>query len=67
MKNLNIVVNSELKITTHQDEEKLRENQELKLKYAAIVMDRFFLWVSSVYAVITFFALVIIIPNASKS
>jgi hypothetical protein len=50
-----------------QDVDKMREEQELKFKFAAIVLDRFFLCVSSVYAVVTFVALVIIIPNVYKS
>ena len=56
-------------IETQQElnDDKMNERKELKFKFAAIVLDRFFLCISSVYAVITFVALVIIIPNVYKS
>ena len=50
-----------------QSEEKIRENRELRFKFAAIVIDRLFLVVSSLYAIVTFISLVIIIPDAYKS
>ena len=43
--------------------DKKREINELKCKYAAIVMDRFFFYVALIYAIITFVALIMSIPN----
>ncbi len=42
---------------------KKREELELKCKYAAIVMDRFFFCLALAYAVITFSTLVLSIPK----
>jgi hypothetical protein len=42
------------------------EDQELKCKFAAIVMDRFFFFVSLFYAIITFVSLIMSIPNFYK-
>ena len=50
-----------------QIEEELREEQELKFKYAAIVMDRFFLCLALIYALATFVALIFSDPNLFKS
>jgi hypothetical protein len=66
-KNAQIIERERKETQCEQDVDKMREEQELKFKFAAIVLDRFFLCVSSVYAVVTFVALVIIIPNAYKS
>jgi hypothetical protein len=44
-------------------DDKKREINELKCKYAAIVMDRFFFYVALFYAIITFVALIMSIPN----
>ncbi len=54
-------------IANEQSEEKIRVNRELRFKFAAIVIDRLFLVVSSLYAIVTFISLVIIIPDAYKS
>ena len=40
-----------------------RKMNELKCKFAAIVMDRFFFFVALFYAIITFVALIMSIPN----
>ncbi len=39
------------------------EEQELKFKYAAIVMDRFFFYMSIFYSIITFIGLILSVPN----
>ena len=39
------------------------EEQELKFKYAAIVMDRFFFYVSIFYSIVTFIGLILSMPN----
>jgi hypothetical protein len=44
-------------------EESTHDLKELKWKYAAIVFDRFFLFMSSIYTIITFVALLMSIPN----
>ena len=44
-------------------DEKKREINELKCKFVAIVMDRFFFYVALIYAIITFVALIMSIPN----
>ena len=54
-------------IANEQSEEKIRVNRELRFKFAAIVIDRLFLVVSSLYAIVTFISLVIIIPDTYKS
>ena len=48
------------------DIERMREDKELKFKFAALVMDRFFFWLSIIYFVATFIALVLSIPNFYK-
>ena len=42
------------------------EDQELKCKFAAIVMDRFFFFVALFYAIITFVSLIMSVPNLYK-
>ena len=44
-------------------EDKKREENELKCKFVAIVMDRFFFYLALAYAIITFIALIMSIPN----
>ena len=39
------------------------EEKELKFKFAAIVLDRFFFYLSILYFIVTFIALVMTIPN----
>ena len=41
--------------------------KELKFKYAAIVMDRFFFYLSLLYSVVTFIALVLTMPLFSNT
>ena len=48
------------------DIERMREDKELKFKFAALVVDRFFFWLSVIYFVVTFIALVLSIPNFYK-
>ena len=48
------------------DVERLREEKDLKFKFAAKVVDRFFFWLSIIYFIITFTALVLAIPNFYK-
>ena len=48
------------------DIERIREMKELKFKFAALVMDRFFFWLSIIYFIITFSVLVLSIPNFYK-
>ena len=49
-----------------QNEDRMREEQELKFKFAAIVLDRFFFFVAAIYAIVTFGCLVLLIPNFYK-
>jgi hypothetical protein len=55
-------------IETHSEknEDKKREEQELKCKFAAIVMDKFFFFVALIYAVTTFAGLILTITNFYK-
>ena len=46
-----------------QIEEKIREEEELKFKFAAIIIDRFFLYLALFYAFITFVALIMTNSN----
>ena len=50
-----------------QTEDEIRETQELKCKFAAIVMDRTFLYLALIYSFVTFVALVLSNPNFYKS
>ncbi len=43
-----------------------QEEQELKCKFAAIVMDRFFFYLTLIYAIITFVVLIMSVPNFYK-
>jgi len=43
------------------------ENKELKWKYAAIVMDRLFFFLTLIYSLITFCSCVLAIPNLYRS
>ncbi len=54
----NILINSQLK--------QPEEDPKLKCKFAAIVMDRLFFFVSLFYAIITFVSLIMSIPNLYK-
>ncbi len=54
-------VNEEKKIK----QEKV-DDEELKCKYAAIVLDRLFFCIVSIYALITFIGLIMSIPNFYK-
>ena len=47
-------------------EVKLIEQRELKWKYASIVMDRFFFFISIIYFVVFFIALLFSMPNFFK-
>ena len=47
-------------------DDKIQEENELKCKFAAIVMDRFFLYLASFYSIITFVSLIMTIPNFYK-
>ena len=47
-------------------DEKLQEENELKCKFAAIVMDRFFFYLASFYSIITFVSLIMVVPNFYK-
>ena len=68
---LNPTLNNDQKVesvvqeTPHNEQidEKTREELEIKCKFAAIVMDRFFFCIALVYALITFSTLVLSIPN----
>ena len=51
---------------SEQNENKKREEQELKCKFAAIVMDKFFFFVALIYAVITLAGLILTITNFYK-
>ena len=51
---------------SEQNEDKKREERELKCKFAAIVMDKFFFFVALIYAVITFAGLILTITNFYK-
>ena len=44
----------------------LEELKEIKWKYAGIVMDRFFLYLSLIYFVLTFFPIILTMPNFYK-
>ena len=48
------------------DQEKLLEDEELKYKYAALVMNRFFFFGAIVYFIIAFCSAVLSIPNFYK-
>jgi hypothetical protein len=48
------------------DQEKILEEEELKYKYAALVMNRFFFFGSIVYFIIAFCSAVLSIPNFYK-
>ena len=48
------------------DIERIREEKELKYKFAAKVIDRFFFYLSIIYFIATFTALVLAIPNFYK-
>ena len=45
------------------DIERIREEKELKFKFAARVFDRLFFYLSIIYFIITFTALVLALPN----
>jgi len=47
-------------------EKNLIEQRELKWKYASIVMDRFFFFISIIYFVVFFIALLFSMPNFFK-
>ena len=49
-----------------QIDDKQQEEKELKCKVAAIVMDRLFFFLALIYAIITFVALIMTIPNFYK-
>ena len=51
--------------TSHNEQldDMTREDLELKCKFAAIVMDRFFFCIALAYSIITFSTLVLSIPN----
>jgi hypothetical protein len=49
-----------------QIDDQIQEENELKCKFAAIVMDRFFLYLASFYSIITFVSLIMAIPNFYK-
>ena len=57
----NVVRDSEIVFINSQPKEPV-EDQELKCKFAAIVMDRFFFFVSVFYAIITLVSLIMSIP-----
>jgi len=40
-----------------QNEDKMREEKELKFKFAAIVLDKIFFYVASIYSIMTFIGL----------
>ena len=62
------------KAQTHvpQNDDKMKDNDqeeeqnELICKFAAIVLDRFFFYLTLIYAIITFVALLLSIPNFYK-
>ena len=45
------------------ESDEIQEEKEIKWKYAALVMDRFFLILTILYFVVTFCAIVMSIPN----
>ena len=45
------------------DIERIREDKELKFKFAARVVDRLFFYLSIIYFIVTFTTLVLAIPN----
>jgi len=50
----------------HQEMDELIEDEELKFKFAALVMDRFFFCLSLAYFIVVFCALVLAVPNFYK-
>ena len=48
------------------EEKRWHEEKELKYKFAAIVMDRFFFYLANIYFLITFSSLILAIPNFYK-
>ena len=58
----NILPNS----VTNEQIDKQEEEQELKCKFAAIVMDRLFFYLTLIYAIITFVVLIMSVPNFYK-
>ena len=55
------------KVSNHeQTEDEIREEEQLKFKFAAIVMDRFFLYLALIYSFITFVGLVMTNTNLYK-
>ena len=53
-------------LTANTNEIKENEDMELKWKFAALVMDRFFFYVTFIYFIVTFIALVMSSPNFYK-
>ena len=48
------------------DDEALQEKEDIKFKFAALVMDRFFFFVSVLYFIIAFVCIIMTIPNFYK-
>ena len=65
--NLKSILNKKYKKRHDKDSEnEIQDEQELYFKYAAIVLDRLFLCVAFIYALITFFTLIMSNPNFYK-
>ena len=50
-------------VSTKYLKESIHEENEIKYKFAAIVLDRFFFFLSILYFIITFISLILAIPN----
>jgi len=72
--NVNEIKNPDLKRLFHIDmnlsniwnemkERAIQETREIKWKYAGIVLDRFFFYVTLIYSIITFCSTILTIPN----
>ena len=76
--NVNEIKNPDLKRLFHIDmnlsniwnemkERAIQETREIKWKYAGIVLDRFFFYVTLIYSIITFCSTILTIPNLYRS
>jgi hypothetical protein len=60
-------INKKLKLIWCEMKERIDENnKEIKWKYAAIVIDRLFFYLSLIYSTVTFILIILTIPNLYK-
>ena len=60
-------INKKLKLIWNEMKERIDENnKEIKWKYAAIVIDRLFFYLSLIYSIVTFILIILTIPNLYK-